>query len=658
MYKTVKELGGYQQVKRHLLCADHKIKIRSLHLGQQFHKCCCIQKKKVTSFHVKGLISLERKPQWYFLLAFSSMFLILITLDYCKKNTFLLTDFFLLTFICQQKIETSCVYDFQVTAQQLWKKVYNILGGNPRSTSAATCTRRHYEKLLLPYECHQNGYRDDIVFRTPRSQKRFHPSNYSDFEHEYPRNGKRADFQHPPAFPRPSTNMFTEHQRQIFNMPLNIASYFPHGSTSLPNYMDLPHLSLSPSQDLPRPPASYLSTSSVEVQVCKEPLDRLRHLAKEFKSSAGWEEPLNLSRKENRLETLSDTPSSFSPPSKKPKFLNEASPLYPPRGLTTEEGAEKGETAAKTSSGEGDAGSVQVGPSPVTADIIDLTTSSTANPVPRRASPPSVNLFNRRLNYSEAFAMKARERDLHADWLKEESSGAPTPKLGILNRSNPLGHPLVDPNSNMEIQIPLKLLHELIRRGLLFNPASAANSPVSQDPTKAEAQPEHKFHMRSRSETSENSTTGEEPTNLSLKSPFKNHSDSNPQENGIKKLRLFGGNGMPAESKLQMINSLHVNSSLKFSLENDAPRSSQPNQVQPPMTKNQESTNPRPPSYSEDSLLSLNMKPGRKSEKVMGTSNSVAKEISTSPPFIQVTSDNLKLLLANLPFRLERGQTF
>ncbi|MBN3290920.1 ARI5B protein, partial [Polypterus senegalus] len=34
----------------------------------------------------------------------------------------------------------------EVTTQQLWKQVYNRLGGNPRSTSAATCTRRHYEK--------------------------------------------------------------------------------------------------------------------------------------------------------------------------------------------------------------------------------------------------------------------------------------------------------------------------------------------------------------------------------------------------------------------------------------------------------------------------------------------------------------------------------
>lgn len=34
----------------------------------------------------------------------------------------------------------------QVTARRLWKKVYDELGGSPGSTSAATCTRRHYEK--------------------------------------------------------------------------------------------------------------------------------------------------------------------------------------------------------------------------------------------------------------------------------------------------------------------------------------------------------------------------------------------------------------------------------------------------------------------------------------------------------------------------------
>lgn len=538
----------------------------------------------------------------------------------------------------------------QVTTQQLWKKVYNILGGNPRSTSAATCTRRHYEKLLLPYECHQTGYRDDLVFRSPRPQKRFHPSSYHDFEQEYPRNDKRPDFRHLPVFPQTSPSMFTE-QRPIFSMP---SPFFPHGSTPMSNYIalresTLPHLSLNPSQDLPRTPASYMSVPSMDAQICKRSIKTLRDLANEYRSTAGLEEPLNLSRTENRLETLSDTPSSFSPCSKKPKFLNEASSLYPQRSLSTEEGAEQEEPADETSTGEA---SVRSGPSPPKPDVIDLTSSSNANPVPRRPSPPSVNLFNRRPHYSEAVTMKSRERDLHKDWVKEESSGAPAPKL--VHRSNPLGLPIPESNSNMEIQIPLKLLHELIRRGMISNPGLTANGSAFQDPTKAEAQPEHKFHVRSRSESSESSFTAEEPANLSLKSAFRNPTDPISQDNAMKKLRLFGGNGVPTDSKPQMFSSYQVNHSLKVTLERDAPRPSQPKLVQVPVIKNQESMNHRLHSYSEESPLSLTMKLGRKPE-VMATSNTEAKEIPSSPLLLP---DHLKFLLANLPYRLERGQTF
>lgn len=42
----------------------------------------------------------------------------------------------------------------KVTNDRMWKVVYNELGGCPDSTSAATCTRRHYERLMLPYEEH------------------------------------------------------------------------------------------------------------------------------------------------------------------------------------------------------------------------------------------------------------------------------------------------------------------------------------------------------------------------------------------------------------------------------------------------------------------------------------------------------------------------
>ncbi|KAJ7994234.1 hypothetical protein DPEC_G00263780 [Dallia pectoralis] len=50
-------------------------------------------------------------------------------------------------------------YD-SVTARRLWKIVYDELGGSPGSTSAATCTRRHYERLVLPYERQLRGEED------------------------------------------------------------------------------------------------------------------------------------------------------------------------------------------------------------------------------------------------------------------------------------------------------------------------------------------------------------------------------------------------------------------------------------------------------------------------------------------------------------------
>ena len=50
-------------------------------------------------------------------------------------------------------------YD-KITSNKLWKKLYDAMGGDPGSTSAATCTRRHYERLLLPFERHLNGEKD------------------------------------------------------------------------------------------------------------------------------------------------------------------------------------------------------------------------------------------------------------------------------------------------------------------------------------------------------------------------------------------------------------------------------------------------------------------------------------------------------------------
>ncbi|CAF95318.1 unnamed protein product, partial [Tetraodon nigroviridis] len=60
-------------------------------------------------------------------------------------------------------------YD-SVTARRLWKKVYDELGGSPGSTSAATCTRKHYEKLVLPFERHIKG-EDDRPLPTSKPRK-------------------------------------------------------------------------------------------------------------------------------------------------------------------------------------------------------------------------------------------------------------------------------------------------------------------------------------------------------------------------------------------------------------------------------------------------------------------------------------------------------
>ncbi|KAJ1526109.1 hypothetical protein ONE63_009272 [Megalurothrips usitatus] len=39
-----------------------------------------------------------------------------------------------------------------VTANRMWKNILDEMGGDPANTSAATHSRRHYERLLLPYE--------------------------------------------------------------------------------------------------------------------------------------------------------------------------------------------------------------------------------------------------------------------------------------------------------------------------------------------------------------------------------------------------------------------------------------------------------------------------------------------------------------------------
>ncbi|XP_072309707.1 AT-rich interaction domain 6 [Eucyclogobius newberryi] len=222
----------------------------------------------------------------------------------------------------------------QVTAQQLWKQVYNTLGGNPRSTSAATCTRRHYEKLLLPYECHIKGLRLKAV----QQPRHYHYVGYRKDEENGPPPAKRRPVLLP--LQNPSKDL-SKHHSSLF--PLSPSSYhkfyYPaYQFPPLPQSLPTPRLPVPPP-----PPQAYLPSttplpSSTECppltpncsEHLKDPLEHLRYLAKQYENSAGFSEPLNLSVKPSSQDITTNPVSSFAPPSshKNPKFLNKVSPLY------------------------------------------------------------------------------------------------------------------------------------------------------------------------------------------------------------------------------------------------------------------------------------------------------------------------------------------
>ena len=69
----------------------------------------------------------------------------------------------LLTVLClvdlhlfYEKVDELGGYEGCVT-KKAWKSVYDDLGGNPQNTSAATCTRRHYERSgVILLKCKKN----------------------------------------------------------------------------------------------------------------------------------------------------------------------------------------------------------------------------------------------------------------------------------------------------------------------------------------------------------------------------------------------------------------------------------------------------------------------------------------------------------------------
>ncbi|KAF7645190.1 hypothetical protein LDENG_00208710 [Lucifuga dentata] len=351
----------------------------------------------------------------------------------------------------------------QVTSQQLWKQVYNKLGGNPRSTSAATCTRRHYEKLLLPYECHIKGELMNTLIHQP---KQFH---YIDFSKDD--DGQRPAKRKILAMPlhQNSHNLLSDPHASDTPLPFHFPHYY---HPVLPPYIPVsPSVLTSHSPPDPQPQFSYNPPPLSSTNRIKQPLEHLRYLAKQYKSSSGLAEPLNLSIKASSQETNSQPASSFAPPSssKNPKFLNKPSPLYPSNRVMRNEGCE-------TQDSEEDQGrSSPVAPRShslkASEGYITNLKSTAASSSPTYDSPFTLRTDavgpTTLLKSSEGTSTMAHiPSSLKTDFTHqptEEREGSPEAGQRGLSLSQILQSAHRENGGKMEIEIPLSLLHSWMR---------------------------------------------------------------------------------------------------------------------------------------------------------------------------------------------------
>ncbi|XP_075390946.1 AT-rich interactive domain-containing protein 5B isoform X2 [Tenrec ecaudatus] len=107
-----------------------------------------------------------------------------------------------------------------ITARRQWKHIYDELGGNPGSTSAATCTRRHYERLILPYERFINGEEDKPLPPVkPRKQESSSQENETKtkvsgtkrIKHEHPKSKKEKE---KAPKPQDTSEVSSEHEKE------------------------------------------------------------------------------------------------------------------------------------------------------------------------------------------------------------------------------------------------------------------------------------------------------------------------------------------------------------------------------------------------------------------------------------------------------------
>lgn len=243
-----------------------------------------------------------------------------------------------------------------------------------------------------------------------------------------------------------------------FHLPLHYPQYYHQNHSVLPPHVPIsssvltPQTPPDPQPQFPLDPYCLNPTERV-----KEPLEHLRYLAEQYKTSSGLNEPLNLSIKASRQETNSNPASSFSPPSssKNPKFLNKPSPLYSPHCPQVVRSERCG-----MQDGEADSG-VTPYSFPVKAReayVVDINAIAAS-------SSPTYDSAPRRKTDEGATTMAQKPSSPKTDFTlqaKEKIEGSPEIRGLSLSHILP-SLPQENERGEMEIEIPLSVFHKWLR---------------------------------------------------------------------------------------------------------------------------------------------------------------------------------------------------
>lgn len=433
--------------------------------------------------------------------------------------------------------------------------------------------------------------------------------------------------------------------------------YLPPGPGPLPSYlaMSLPSAPSFSSPPHSRPVMPYFPPLPAETGNVKHSLEFLRHLAHEYKSSSGWTEPLNLSKKQCRPETSRNVPSSFTslaPKKKEPKFLNEAPPLQQTNQPGICEAPSPVQTAMnKTIRDESHVinltSSCSSSPNPWTVALGATSPSSSPSPPPPLPAPPSHS--PPRPNYPSAVQTKhTPQQSLQVPVSKLGSSTTAQLTRGPTSTTFPL-----DPYGGMEIQIPLSLLQNLIKEGLILKTASNQNNLTTSKPPQNETP---SLPERMNSETN----AVDQPADMSLKNQVRNINKSDISVNANKR-----ANERP-ESKQIPVKPLQIPEPGRFPFYEYISHLKSPQrgfQEQQMSTKQVPATNLRIPEqpglkspvYGQDVAQVRPISSAMMSEKPT-VSPPLVKVRSAPSSIVQITSEHLKLLFSSPSSRLEIGK--